>query len=100
MFRFTGKGSESCGSAIGSPAGSPYDDTCGTLGVSYYCREKACAGASNCSAFSACGADWYSYTAQDTPANLDPKKLEALGKTMALVLTALSRESIYSRRSL
>ena len=93
-------GNESCGPAIGAPAPPPFDDTGGTPGVTFYDRVKACAGASNCSAFSAYGADWFSHTAQDTPANLDPKKLEALGKTMALVLTALSRESIYSRRSL
>jgi len=100
MFRFTGIGSESCGSEIGSPAGSPYDDTGGTPGVTFYDRVKVRAGASNCSAFDAYGADRYSHTAQDTPANLDPKKLEALGRTVALVLTALRRESIDSQRSL
>jgi hypothetical protein len=96
----TGIGSGACGSAIGSPAGSPYDDTGGTPGVTFYDRVKVRAGASNCGAFSANGAPWFSHTAQDTPANLDPKKREALGRTVALVLTALRRESICSRRSL
>jgi Zn-dependent M28 family amino/carboxypeptidase len=41
------------------------------------------------------GSDKYAHTAEDTPANLEPKKLESLGKTMALVLTVLSREKNY-----
>jgi hypothetical protein len=51
--RCTGIGSESWGSAIGSPASSPYDHTGGTSGITYCCQVKPCAGASNCSAYDA-----------------------------------------------
>jgi hypothetical protein len=81
-------------------AGPSRDDAGGTPGLTFYDRVKACAGASSCSAFGGYGADRYAYTAQDAPPNLDPKKPEALGRTMALVLTALGRESVYPRRSL
>jgi len=41
------------------------------------------------------GSDAYSHTVDDTLANIEPEKLEALGRTMALVLTVLSRERTY-----
>ncbi|TFH35471.1 MAG: hypothetical protein E4G99_07215 [Anaerolineales bacterium] len=58
VFRCTGTGTGSCGSAIGSPTSSPYKDTGASAGVDYYYRVKACAGASNCSAFSVYDVGW------------------------------------------
>jgi hypothetical protein len=61
VYRCTGTTTGTCGSAIASPASSPYDDTGGTRAVTYYYRVKACAGASNCIAFSDHDAGWFSY---------------------------------------
>ena len=58
VFRCTGTGTESCGSAIATPIGPPYNDTGALPGVDYYYRVKACAGATNCSDFSAYDAGW------------------------------------------
>lgn len=41
------------------------------------------------------GSDDLAHTVDDSPANLQPTKMGALGKTLALVLTVLSRETNY-----
>jgi hypothetical protein len=61
IYRCSGTTTGTCGAAIASPASSPYEDDGGMRAVTYYYRVKACAGVSNCSAFSAYDAGWFSY---------------------------------------
>jgi fibronectin type 3 domain-containing protein len=58
VYRCTGTSTATCGSAVGSPTASPYQDATAPRGTTYYYRVKACAGASNCSAFSDYDSGW------------------------------------------
>lgn len=67
VFRCSGTATGSCGTEISSPLSSPYNDAGASPGVDYYYRVKACAGASNCSDFSAYDSGWQ---APSAPANI------------------------------
>lgn len=57
VYRCTSSSTSSCGSVIGSPSSTSYNDTGATPGVTYYYRVKAC-NSSGCSGFSSHNTGW------------------------------------------